>query len=151
MTSFFEILTNKKVFKIKSGEIIHEEGCIFFCVDKNIDPVASNVFNYLQNSNNFIETKLTIDEFPVMEYNNGNYFLFVRLTDVLSHNYIKYLPVLDQHFKEFDVAGVVNWHEGINAPDRILTIHSTGDAPSTSHDRSACGGSIYEPERIYII
>jgi D-tyrosyl-tRNA(Tyr) deacylase len=125
------------MFKIKSGEIIHEKGRIFFCVDKNIDPVASNVFNYLQNNNDFIETKLIIDEFPVMEYNNGDYFLFVRLTDVLSHNYIKYLPVLNQHFKEFDVAGVVNWHEGIHAPDRILTIHSTGDAPSGFFSKSS--------------
>jgi D-tyrosyl-tRNA(Tyr) deacylase len=108
----------------------------FFCADKDIDPVASNVFNYLQNNNNFVETKLTIDEFPVMEYDNGNYFLCVRLNDVLSHNYIKYLPILNNHFKDFDVAGVVNWHEGINAPDRILTIHSTGDVPSGFFSKS---------------
>jgi D-tyrosyl-tRNA(Tyr) deacylase len=91
--------------------------------------VASNVFNQLQN-NNFVETKLVIDGFPVLEYNNDNYFSFVRLNDVLSHNYIKYLPVLNQYFRDFDVAGVVNWHEGANAPDRILTVHSTGDVPS---------------------
>jgi D-tyrosyl-tRNA(Tyr) deacylase len=65
-----------------------------------------------------------------MEYNNGHCFLFVRLNDVLSHNYSKYLPILNHYFKDFDVAGVVNWHEGTNAPDGILTIHSTGDVPS---------------------
>jgi D-tyrosyl-tRNA(Tyr) deacylase len=79
---------------------------------------------------------LTIDGLSAMEYNNGNYFLFVRLNDVLSHNYIKYLPMLNDHFKDFDVAGVVNWHEGANASDRILTIHSTGDVPSGFFSKS---------------
>ena len=102
----------------------------FFCIDKNIDPVAFNVFNYLQNNYNITETKLTIDEFPVMEYNNGNYFSFVRLNNVLSHDYVQYLPVLNHHFNDFDIAGVINWHEGTNAPDRILAVHSTGDVPS---------------------
>jgi D-tyrosyl-tRNA(Tyr) deacylase len=108
----------------------------FFCMDKNIDPVASSVFNYLRNNNVFLETELSVDGFSVMEYNDGNYFQFVRLRDVLSHNYIKYLPVLKQYFKDFDVAGVVNWHEGANAPDRILTIHSTGDVPSGFFSKS---------------
>jgi D-tyrosyl-tRNA(Tyr) deacylase len=108
----------------------------FFCADKNRDPVASSVFNHLQNNHDFRETTLTIDGFSVMEYSNGNYFLFVRLNDVLSHNYSKYLPVLNHHFKEFDVAAVVNWHEGTNAPDRILTIHSTGDVPSGFFSKS---------------
>jgi D-tyrosyl-tRNA(Tyr) deacylase len=102
----------------------------FFCMDKNIDPVAAGVFDYLRDNNDISETGLTIDGFPVMEYDNGNYFQFVRLQDVLSHDYNKYLPLLREHFGDFDVAGIINWHEGANAPDRILTVHSTGDVPS---------------------
>lgn len=108
----------------------------FFCADKDIDPVASKVFNYLQNNNYFAETKLIIDGYPVTEYSNGNCFLFVRLNNVLSHDYIQYLPVLNHHFNDFDAAGIINWHEGANAPDRILTIHSTGDVPSGFFGRS---------------
>ena len=50
----------------------------FFCANRNIDPVAPNVFNYLQNNINFVETNIIIDENPVMEYNNGNNFLLGR-------------------------------------------------------------------------
>jgi D-tyrosyl-tRNA(Tyr) deacylase len=103
----------------------------FFCADGNIDPVAPKVFNHLKNNNNLPETALEIDGFSVLEYHqNDDYFQFARLNDVLSHNYTKYLPVLNEHFGGFDVAGVVNWHEGANAPDKILTAHSTGDVAS---------------------
>ena len=102
----------------------------FFCMDGNIDPVAAKVFNHLNDNNDISETALIIDGFPVLEYQNDHYFQFIRLNDVLSHNYTKYLPLLNRHFADFDVAGVVNWHEGTNAPDQILTVHSTGDVAS---------------------
>jgi len=102
----------------------------FFCMDENIDPVASKVFNYIQRNNNLIETDLIIDGYSVMENKNENVFQFVRLNNVLSHDYKKYLPLLNKHFEDFNVGGIVNWHEGANAPDKILTVHSTGDVPS---------------------
>ena len=102
----------------------------FFCMDENIDPVASKVFNYVQRNNSLLETNLIIDGFSVLEYKKEHVFQFVRLNDVLSHDYIKYLPFLNKYFADYNIAGVVNWHEGTNAPDRILTVHSTGDVPS---------------------
>jgi D-tyrosyl-tRNA(Tyr) deacylase len=102
----------------------------FFCMDKNIDPVASKIFNYVQNNNSLLETDLKIDGFSVLEYKKEHVFQFVRLNNVLSHDYIKYLPFLNKHFVDNNIAGIVNWHEGANAPDKILTVHSTGDVPS---------------------
>jgi len=109
----------------------------FFCVDGNIDPVAPEVFNHLKDNNDLSETVLKIDGYPVLEYHkNDHYFQFVRLNDVLSHDYAKYLPVLNKYFSNFEVAGVINWHEGTNAPDRILAVHSTGDVASGYFGRS---------------
>lgn len=108
----------------------------FFCMEKSIDPVASQVFDCIENNNTLSETDIKIDGFSVLEFNNGNYFQFVRLNDVLSHNYIKYVPLLNKYFKDFDVSGIVNWHEGTNAPDKILTVHSTGDVPSGNFSKS---------------
>ncbi|MDR0722250.1 MAG: D-aminoacyl-tRNA deacylase [Treponema sp.] len=108
----------------------------FFCMDETIDPVASKVFNVIESNNRVSEAHIKIDGFPVLELNNSNCFQFVRLHDVLSHNYIKYLPLLNKYFNDFHVSGIVNWHEGINAPDRILTVHSTGDIPSGYFSKS---------------
>ena len=109
----------------------------FFCVDGNIDPVAPKVFIHLNDNNHLLETALKIDGFSVLEYHqNDDCFQFVRLNDVLSHDYTRYLPVLNEHFAGFDVAGVVNWHEGANAPDKILTVHSTGDVASGNFGKS---------------
>lgn len=105
----------------------------FFCMEENIDPVASNVFNFIENKYTLSETNVTIDGFPVLEFGKGNYFQFVRLNDVLSHNYVKYVPLLN---KDFTISGIVNWHEGVNAPDKILTVHSTGDVPSGYFSKS---------------
>ena len=110
--------------------MIMNKAVYFFCINEKTDPVASKVFNYVNNNNNLSETDITIDGFPVMEKNNGNIFQFVRLNDVLSHDYTKYLPLLNKYFGDFNAAGVINWHEGANAPDKILTVHSTGDVPS---------------------
>jgi len=60
----------------------------------------------------------------------GNHIFYVSTAEVLSHDYPNYLPFLNEHFADADIAGVVNWHEGANAPDHILTVHSTGDVES---------------------
>jgi len=37
---------------------------------------------------------------------------------------------MKEHFSDFDLAGIITWHEGQNAPDKILTVHTTGDVDS---------------------
>ena len=108
----------------------------FFCMDENIDPVASKVFNYVQRNNDLLETNLIIDGFSVLEYKREHIFQFVRLNNVLSHDYIKYLHFLNKYFVDYNIAGIVNWHEGTNAPYKILTVNSTGDVPSGCFGKS---------------
>jgi D-tyrosyl-tRNA(Tyr) deacylase len=102
----------------------------FFCMDDAVDPVASKVFGAIQKHTELCETGLCVDGFPVLEYCAEHYFQFVRLGAVLSHDYTTYLSFLNERCSNFDVAGIVNWHEGKNAPDKILTVHSTGDTAS---------------------
>lgn len=103
----------------------------FFC-RTDTDPVAPRVLDVLVKLHGPGEVDVVVDGEPVLQHTDeaGNRFLFVRTDDVLSHDYPRYLPVLNQHFADADVAAVVNWHEGANAPDRVITVHSTGDVPT---------------------
>jgi D-tyrosyl-tRNA(Tyr) deacylase len=100
----------------------------FFCRNRDVDPAAMNVFDVLVKLHAPTEVGITVDDEPVLAV--GDDVLLVRTEDVLSHDYPRYLPMLNEHFGDADVAGVVNWHEGANAPDRVLTVHSTGDVPT---------------------
>ncbi|WP_271612184.1 D-aminoacyl-tRNA deacylase [Bradyrhizobium sp. CCBAU 21362] len=51
----------------------------------------------------------------------------VRTDDVVSNNYARYAPILNDRFGSADVIGIVNWHEGANAPNAIFTVQTTGD------------------------
>ena len=103
----------------------------FFCIDPQIDPVANSVLNYLKNNYPLQNTGDFCDDYNILSYNKGDYSYYcVSINDVLSHNYEKYLPFVKEKFSDCEFAGIVNWHAGNNAPDHILTVHSTGDVPS---------------------
>jgi Uncharacterized protein conserved in archaea len=96
-----------------------------------IDPVANNVLKYLKNHFPLIDTDIIWDGQKVQSYTTENYIFYcVSLNDVLSHDYNKYLEFLKKDFSDCYLAGVVNWHAGDNAPNNILTVHSTGDVPT---------------------
>jgi len=104
----------------------------FFCVDPDLDPVAMNVYKSVEQIVEIKKTNVVIDSEPVMEYNSSNdqVIHFIRITNVLSHDYTKYLSILKKHFMDYDLIGVINWHEGAGADDSIFTVHSTGDVAS---------------------
>lgn len=103
----------------------------FFCTDTKIDPVANNVLAYLHDNYILREVDLLCEEHRILSYKQGEYqFYFVPMNDVLSHNYDKYLSFIKENFSGCDLAAIVNWHAGDNAPDCVLTVHSTGDVPS---------------------
>jgi D-tyrosyl-tRNA(Tyr) deacylase len=104
----------------------------FFCSDLGRDPVAAHVFDAVRRCFEPREAGFEVDGKPVLELRDGdeNLFTFVRLHDVLSHDYPRYLGVLEQRFSDYDFGGVVNWHEGANAPDAIFCLHTTGDLAS---------------------
>lgn len=100
----------------------------FFCRDRDLDPASMHVFDVVTKLAAPTETDLVVDGEPVLAVDDR--FLLVRTEDVLSHDYPRYLPLLNEHFGDADFGAVVNWHEGENAPDRVLTVHSTGDVPA---------------------
>lgn len=107
----------------------NKKAVYFFCTNFDIDPVAGHVFNILSEDYNLNETDIIIDDNSVLKYldDNGNEFYFVKTLKVVCHDYSYYLPIMNRYFSGFDMAGLVTWHEGQNAPDGILSIHTTGD------------------------
>lgn len=101
----------------------------FFCTDYERDEVAPRVLNYLKENYDLKLVDFKFANRDVYEYHDdrGNLFSFAETDKVLSYDYDLYIPLLNKYFKDYDVAGVVNWHGGKNAPDKILTVHSTGD------------------------
>jgi hypothetical protein len=55
----------------------------------------------------------------------------VRTESVITDAYDRYLDAMNTLFGDVTFTGVVNWHEGENAPDRILTVHSNADTFDT--------------------
>jgi len=109
------------------------------CRNLHCDPVAKHILD------RFLAlraTKLSSDLFdghPIHRWqcpDTGLQFSFAASEDVVSHDYSWYLPQLNHCFGTCDFVGLVNWHEGANAPDRILCLHTTGDV-SSGHFGSA--------------
>ncbi|MBR5474509.1 MAG: hypothetical protein IKU83_03755, partial [Lachnospiraceae bacterium] len=61
---------------------------------------------------------------------NGHEFYFVPTDIALCRDYPRYLPEMMAHFADFDMSGMVTWHEGTHAPEHVLTVHSLGDVDS---------------------
>ncbi len=59
-----------------------------------------------------------------------NEFYFVPTEIALCRDYPKYLPDMNKYFSDFDMAGMVTWHEGVNALEKVITVHSIGDVNS---------------------
>ncbi|NJJ34372.1 hypothetical protein GSQ51_11405 [Clostridioides difficile] len=112
--------------------MINKKAVFFFCNDLKKDPVANSVIKCCEEMMDLKQSDIVIDESFVLEFTDkdNNLFQFVKTKDVISHNYKYYLPILNKYFKDYNFAGVVNWHEGENAPEQILTAHTIGDVPT---------------------
>jgi len=104
----------------------------FFCGNLEKDPVAAHVLKQSRALFPLEETSQCIDGRPVLiwERPDGSVIHYVTTAEVLSDDYRRYLPILNGLFGDFSVAGLVNWHAGGNAPDKVLCAHTTGDVPS---------------------
>ncbi len=111
----------------------------FFCVKEPWHYVGKDVFEKAAELFDLRETDITVDGYPVLEYqdNKGNVFYFMRQNALVSYEFARFLPILKDNFSDFDIAGEVNWHAGDNAPDRILTVHSIGDVELGCFSRAA--------------
>lgn len=121
----------------------NKKAVYFFCTDYEKDEVAPRVLDYLKNNYSLKLSDTKFDNRNIYNYidENNNLFTYVETDKVLSYDYDKYIPILNELFSDYDVAGVINWHGGEKAPDKILTVHSTGDVT----------GGIYAPSHpIYL-
>lgn len=105
---------------------------VFFGADPGIDPVAGAVFKAIWDESCLTDTAMSVANQPVLKASDaaGDEFYFVRTAKVVCHDYDRYLPILQRYFADFDMAGLITWHEGHNAPDQIFSVHTTGDVDS---------------------
>jgi len=82
---------------------------------------------YLDNKVDF-----TFDGREVYKYTdkNQNEFYFVPTEIALCRDYPRYLADMNKYFSDFDMSGMVTWHEGVNALEKVITVHSIGDVNS---------------------
>lgn len=82
---------------------------------------------YLNNKVDF-----TFDGREVFKYTdkNNNEFYFVPTEIAICRDYPRYLSDMNRYFSDFDMSGMVTWHEGTNALSRVITVHSIGDVNS---------------------
>lgn len=115
-----------------------KKAVFYLAEDEKVDHVSSLVFKELLLLSEYISTDIIIDGFPVLmkKDEEDNEFYFVRTKRVLCHDYKTYLPSIINHFSDFDIAGIVTWHEGSNAPDKIFAVHATGDVESGNFGRA---------------
>ena len=99
---------------------------VFFGAAPGIYHVAGPVFKAIEEEYHLTQTEIIIDSKPVLKHRDeaGDEFYFVRTDAVVCHEYDRYLPILLRYFADFDMAGLITWHEGHNAPDRVFSVHT---------------------------
>jgi D-tyrosyl-tRNA(Tyr) deacylase len=111
---------------------MNKKAVFYLAWDEKIDHVSAQVFKALLEIDTYIQTDIMVDGKPVLmkKDQSGDEFYFVRTEKVLCHDYNRYIPMMLEHFADFDVAGIITWHEGANAPEHIFSVHTTGDVDS---------------------
>lgn len=105
----------------------------YICNNNSWGHVGTHVWNILQDEGYLQEkTGIIFAGKEVMRYTdiNKNEFYFAPTETAICLDYMRYLPEMNKYFSDFDISGMVTWHEGTNAPSNVLTVHSLGDVNS---------------------
>ena len=105
----------------------------FINKERTFGYVSYHVWDILEEEGYFAKkAAFTFCGEAVMEYTDdaGNIFYFAPTQEALCLHYDKYLDEMNAHFADCDVSGMVTWHEGQNALERVFTVHSLGDVNS---------------------
>ncbi|MCK1593310.1 D-aminoacyl-tRNA deacylase [Bradyrhizobium sp. 164] len=99
-----------------------------FCVDRERDPVAGHVLDALK-AECALVPRFEVDGHSVLEVAglHDARISIVATNEVVSNDYARYAPILNERFGDACVIGIVNWHEGANAPNAIFSVQTTGD------------------------
>lgn len=111
---------------------MNQRALYYLASDEGVDPVANSVFKQLLEIDTYTQTQIIVDGYPVLmrKDHNEDEFYLVRTKRVLCHDYNRYLPIMLKYFSNFNVAGIITWHEGENAPEQIFSVHTSGDVDS---------------------
>ena len=99
--------------------------------------VSYLVWDILMEEVNMRPAGFTFDGREVKKYvdDKNNEYYFVPTDIAICKDYPRYLPDMNKYFGDFDMSGMVTWHEGTNAPEKVITLHTIGDV------NSGCFGS----------
>lgn len=91
--------------------------------------VSRRVWQILAEKGIFSAAGIRFDQAEVMEYQDeaGHRYHFVPTQRPVCWDYPRYLPEMKEKFSDYDFAGMITWHEGEKAPDKILSVHTLGD------------------------
>ncbi|MCC8968216.1 hypothetical protein H8A95_39440 [Bradyrhizobium sp. Pear76] len=100
-----------------------------FCTTPEKDPVARHILDALKAECTLVPTGAGVDGHAVLEVPGRSEARMSILTtdELVTYDYPRYAPILNNRFADADVIGIVNWHEGVNAPNSIFTVQTTGD------------------------
>jgi len=112
---------------------MRKEILLTFCGNKSRDPVAHHVWKAFLDM--FAPSPCPdrrIEGIPVLTLQTprGNQIYLAETSDVISHDYARFQDDINRDFGNADLIVVANWHEGNNAPDKILCAHTTADVQS---------------------
>ncbi len=104
----------------------------FICNNHHWGHVSFRVWGILSEEGYFEEKAgFTFGGQDVMKCARGGHEFYFAPTDIaLCLDYPRFLPEMKEHFADADMSGMITWHEGGNAPDDVLTVHSLGDMAS---------------------
>lgn len=104
----------------------------YICDDKNWGHVSGLVWEILNEEGYLNPAGFSFGGREVMKHadSRGNEFYFAPSDTAVCLDYPRFLPDMNRYFKNFDMSGMVTWHEGANSPDKVLTVHTIGDVPS---------------------
>lgn len=110
----------------------------FICNNHDWGHVSFRVWDLLAEEGFLDESAhLTFCGQAVKRYESGgNEYFFVPTDIALCLDYPRFLPEMNAHFADADMSGMITWHEGGNAPDNVLTVHSLGDMASGNFGRA---------------
>ena len=104
--------------------------------NKEFGYVSYYVWDILEQEGYFVEkTDILFDGQQVMKYIDeiGNEYYFAPTKKAICLEYERLLPEMNKYFADFDISGMVTWHEGTNALEKVLTVHSLGDVNSGTY------------------
>lgn len=102
-----------------------------FCSYPVIDPVAPDVLKRAKAYYGATHSSFVVGGKIVFQTHiNGHHFYFSETDDIASALYPVIADEINAQFGDVNMIGLINWHEGANAPSKIFCAHSTADIPS---------------------